>query len=88
MDDMKAGYFYDQDRASFGRWRNMETDNWSVNLDVKGSFELLGRSHEILAGAGVSRFHSNVQLPLNALNLVPLGNLGTNMAQGRCAASA
>lgn len=82
MDDMKAGYFYDQDRASFGRWRNMETDNWSVNLDVKGTFELLGRSHELLAGAGVSRFHSNVQLPLNALNLVPLGNLGINMAQG------
>lgn len=85
MDDMIAGYYYDQDRASFGRWRNMETDNWTVNLDVKGSFELLGRSHELLAGAGISRFYSNVQLPLNSLNLVPLGELGVRMAQGGAA---
>ncbi|WP_353234299.1 TonB-dependent siderophore receptor [Diaphorobacter ruginosibacter] len=85
MDDMIAGYYYDQDRASFGRWRNMETDNWTVNLDVKGTFDLLGRSHELLAGAGISRFYSNVQLPLNSLNLVPLDQLGVSMAQGGAA---
>ncbi|WP_406623698.1 TonB-dependent siderophore receptor [Acidovorax sp. SDU_ACID1] len=82
MDDMVAGYFYDQDRASFGRWRDMESRNWTVNLDVKGTFDLLGRTHELLAGAGISRFRSDVQLPLNPLTLVPLADLGASFAQG------
>ncbi|MEG1456863.1 MAG: TonB-dependent siderophore receptor, partial [Comamonas sp.] len=56
MDDMKAGYFYDQQRASFGRWRDMTNNNWTANLDVKGPFSLFGRTHELLAGAGISRF--------------------------------
>lgn len=82
MDDMRAGYYYDQDRASFGRWRDMDNNNWTVNFDIKGPFELLGRSHELLAGAGISRFSSQVQLPLNSLNLVPLEDLGIHMGQG------
>lgn len=82
MDDMFAGFLYDRDRANFGRWRNMKNDNWTVNLDVKGSFDLLGRSHELLAGAGISRFRGSVQMPLNAQTLTPLADLGTSFAQG------
>lgn len=82
MDDMFAGFVYDQSRANYGRWRDMENRNWTVNLDVKGSFELLGRTHELLAGAGISRFRSSAKLPLNAQTLIPLATLGTSYAQG------
>lgn len=85
MDDMKAGYFYDQQRASFGRWVDMNNDNWTVNLDVKGPFSLFGRRHELLAGAGISRFRGSAKLPLNALSLVPLADLGVRFAQGGAA---
>ncbi|WP_315129406.1 TonB-dependent siderophore receptor [Comamonas antarctica] len=85
MDDMKAGYFYDQDRASFGRWADMNNDNWSVNLDVHGPFTLWGRTHELLAGAGISRFSGSAKLPLNPLSLVPLADLGVRFAQGGAA---
>jgi len=82
MDDMKAGYFYDQQRASFGRWRDMTNNNWTANLDVKGPVSLFGRTHELLAGAGISRFRSHALLPLNPLSLVPLADLGVSFAQG------
>lgn len=82
MDDMKAGFLYDQQRASFGRWRDMTNNNWTANLDVKGPFSLFGRTHELLAGAGISRFRSNAQLPINAQSLTPLADLGVSFAQG------
>lgn len=82
MDDMSAGYLYDKDRANFGRWRDMKNNNWTVNLDVKGPVHVFGRQHELLAGAGISRFHSDVKLPLKSLDLVSLADLGTFYAQG------
>ncbi len=82
MDNMVAGYIYDYTRASFGRWRDMQNRNWTVNLDVKGPFTAFGREHELLLGAGISRYRSNVQLPLNPLTLVPLRDLGVSFAQG------
>lgn len=82
MDDMFAGYLYDQDRVNYGRWTDMRNNNWTVNLDIRGPFSLLGRQHELLAGIGISRFESSVKLPLNALTLLPLEGLGTRYDQG------
>ena len=82
MDDMVAGFLYDRDRANFGHWRDMKNDNWTVNLDVTGTFDLLGRTHELLAGTGISRFRGSVQMPTNSAPPVPLADLGTRFAQG------
>jgi outer membrane receptor for ferric coprogen and ferric-rhodotorulic acid len=58
----------------------VENRNWSVNLDVKGPFTLLGRTHELLAGVGMSRYHSG--LLYGSSKSVPLANLGLSYAQG------
>lgn len=82
MGDMTAAFLYDQDRASYGKWIGMNNNNWTVNLDAKGPFSLFGREHKLLVGAGITRFHSSVGLPLNAQNIVPLADLGVDYAQG------
>lgn len=80
MDDMTLGYLWNSTTAAYLPWQDVENRNWSVNLDVKGPFTLLGRTHELLAGVGVSRYHSG--LLYGSSKNVPLANLGLSYAQG------
>lgn len=80
MDDMTLGYLWNSTTAAYLPWQDVENRNWSVNLDVKGPFTLLGRTHELLAGVGMSRYHSG--LLYGSSKSTPLANLGLDYAQG------
>ena len=80
MDDMTLGYLWNSTTAAYLPWQDVENRNWSVNLDVKGPFTLLGRTHELLAGVGMSRYHSG--LLYGSSKNASLANLGLDYAQG------
>lgn len=80
MDDMMLGYLWNSSTVAYLPWQDVENRNWSVNLDVKGPVQLWGREHELLAGVGVSRYHSD--LMYGKSRNVSLGSLGLDYAQG------
>lgn len=82
MDEMLLGYLYDEKTAAFTRYQDIDNSNWGVNLDVKGPVELFGRKHELLAGAGVSRYQGDMQLGSGPGSRVPLSSLGLDYGQG------
>ena len=82
MDEMLLGYLYDEKTAAFTRYQDIDNSNWTVNLDVKGPIQLGGRTHELLAGAGVSRYQGDMLLGSGPGSRVPLASLGLDYAQG------
>lgn len=67
-------------QVQYGAYKDIEDRNDSVNLDVQGPFQLFGREHDLLIGAGMSKNRTN--LLRGAGNNVTLGALGIEYAQG------
>src|SRR5690606_28220961 len=55
--ELKIGYlqYALPGAVQFGSYRDIDDRNDSVSVDVQGPFELLGRRHDLLLGAGSTR---------------------------------
>ncbi|GGJ95556.1 TonB-dependent siderophore receptor [Pseudomonas matsuisoli] len=66
--------------AQLGAYKDIEDRNESVSLDLQGPFLLLGRQHDLLVGAGLSK--NRTTLRRGSGDGFTLGELGIEYAQG------
>ncbi|WP_066271873.1 TonB-dependent siderophore receptor [Hydrogenophaga palleronii] len=61
--ELKIGYlqYALPGAVQYGRYADIDDRNDSVSVDVQGPFELLGRRHELLLGAGITRARTTLQ---------------------------
>ncbi|TBU76152.1 TonB-dependent siderophore receptor [Phytopseudomonas daroniae] len=67
-------------QVQYGAYKDIEDRNESVSLDLQGPFQLFGREHDLLVGAGLSK--NRTTLLRGAGSNVSLGALGIEYAQG------
>lgn len=80
MDEMRLGHLYDESTAFLNHWKDSRNRNWTVNLDLQGSVDWWGRTHELVAGLGTSHYRGDMLLG-DSRN-VPLADLGVVYGQG------
>lgn len=59
--ELLFGNYDTVDKATAGRYKDSRNKNTSFSLDLKGPFELLGRTHEFLIGAGEARSRTSLE---------------------------
>lgn len=67
-------------QVQYNRYTNIDDRNDSISLDVQGPFQLFGRSHDLLVGAGSARTRTTLQRGSGAS--ATLAAAGLSYAQG------
>lgn len=70
----------DSGDADYGIYRDIEDRNEGISMDVQGPFQLFGREHDLLIGAGQSKNRTN--LLRGTGYSVSLGSIGIDYVQG------
>ena len=80
--DMRIGYlrYALPGQVQYNRYTDIDDRNDSISLDVQGPFQLFGRSHDLLVGAGSARARTTLQRGSGAS--ATLAATGLSYAQG------
>ncbi len=80
--DMRIGYlrYALPGQVQYNRYTDIDDRNDSISLDVQGPFQLFGRSHDLLVGAGSARARTTLQRGSGAS--ATLAAAGLSYAQG------